>query len=649
MAELIGLDYETTGFNAYQGDRIFSFSLTTEEVETTVHRLDWISSAKRTTSRLKLDRIHGPKYIKVAHNAKFEMGFTAMLFDGKLPESEWHDTMLMSQLLRNLLKSHALDSLATKYFSETFPDETKEWANWDKQVKLHLTKQKRLLGSYPARVEKELLDPMRTAGVEPFVTDRPNYGLVPVSIMDPYQIADGDRCMLLYRLMYPILLEDKVLYQDYLNEMQLLRTTQRMEQTGIMVHINNAKQLYRDLTNKLSVLELQKKKIFGFEINLDSPDQLQKHLFGYIDLKKHEKKNEPWKILEPRFRMLSQVLTDKGAPSASKEALEKLQEAYPDNLAVDLLSQWRAFSRGRTMASSYMELMGPDMIIHADIQTNEAATGRESIRKPSLQNVQKEFSLKSKYGIPARKCFRPRPGYVYFMGDYAGIEMRMIINASGEKILIDKLKENIDFDVHSFNGEIMLADEWLELFASDDKRAKKSMRDMVKDAGFAIPYGAGVPKLCLTFKKKQTDVREIIQRYGEVCPNICSFNRRKMEEVRKKGYITTAFGRKLSIWHDKAYTAANYQIQGDAAGTFKRGQNNIFEYLRKVWKHKIRMILPVHDEIIIEYPRELLSDYPAILQDLNWCMINIPEIEVPLMTEWKIATNNWQNAEGIKI
>jgi DNA polymerase-1 len=649
MTKLIGLDYETTGFNPYKGDRIFAFSLTTEEVETTVHRLDWISGVKRRAAIKNLAKIHTPQYTKVAHNAKFEMGFTAMYYNGELPKSEWHDTMIMSQLLRNLLKSHSLENLAKRYFEEDFPDEAEEWAHWDKQVKLHMTKQKRLMNNYPQRVEKEIHQPMYDAGVEPLVLDRPNYGLIPVDIMNPYEEADGDRCMLLWRLMWPKLLEDKALYQDYLNEMRLIHTTQRMEQVGMMVHEKNARKLYRDLSDKLKKLEIEKKKIFGFEINLDSSDQLQKHLFGYINRKKHEKKNEEWKKREPRFRMTSQLNTDSGTPSASKEALEKLQEAYPDNPAVDLLSQWRAFSRGRTMAASYMELAGKDMIVHADIQTNEAATGRESVRKPSLQNVQKEFSIKSKYGIPARRCFRPRPGYVYFLGDYSGIEMRMIINAAGEQVLIDKLKEDNDFDVHSFNGEVMLVDEWRELFATDDKRAKKALRDRIKDTGFAIPYGAGIPKLCVSLKRKTQEVKEILMRYREVCPNICTFNRTKMDEVRKQGYITSAFGRKLSIWRDKAYTAANYQIQGDAAGTFKRGQNNIDTYLREVWDYKIRMILPVHDEIIIEFPRELLHDYAAILHDLNWCMINIPEIKVPLMTEWKIAKTNWQDAEGIEI
>lgn len=648
--EIVGIDYETTGFNAYSGDRIFAFCVTTEkDVETSVYRLDWKSSAKNTASRLAFDRYQDKRYIKVAHNAKFEMGFTAMYYDGKLPESEWRDTMIMSQMLRNLLKSHSLENLAKKYFKDVFPGEYELWERSDKQVKLHLTKQKRLMNNYPKRVESEIIQPMLDDGIEPMVTDRPNYGLVPLGIMANYQKSDGDRCILLYKLMWEKLLEDEAMYNDFMNEMRLLRTTQVMEQTGIKVHTGNARSLYQELSNKLVALEARKKKVFGFEINLDSADQLQKHLFGYINRKKHEKVNEEWKRREPRFRMRSQVNTDSGAPSASKEALEKLQETYPNNPAVDLLSQWRAFSRGRTMVAGYLALMGKDMVVHPDIQTNEAKTGRESVRRPSMQNVQKEFSIKSKYGIPARRCFRPRPGYVLFLGDYSGIEMRMIINAAGEQILIDKIKDDVDYDVHSFNADAMLADEWQQILDSNDKREKKRVRDHVKDAGFGLPYGASLRVFSHSLEKTPQEGKIILDRYREICPNICSFNRRKMEEVRRNGYITTAFGRKLHIWRDKAYTAANYQIQGDAAGTFKRGQNNIDQYLKTVWNYEIRQILPVHDEIIIEYPRALLDISREVLHDLNWCMIDIPEIEVPLMTEWKIATTNWQDAEGIEI
>ena len=646
---VIGIDYETTGFEAYNNDRIFSFCITDEDINTNVYRLDWIDEEKNKENKQTLNIYNSNDYIKVAHNAKFEQGFTAMHFDGKLPESEWRDTMIMSQMLSNLLPSHSLENLAKKYFAEIFPDELEAWNTYDKQVKLHMTKQKRLLNNYPHRFQPEIIDPMRLDGVEPFVTDRPNYGLIPVEIMNPYQIADGDRCMLLHRLLWPQLLKDEPMYLDFLNEMSLIKATQKMEQTGIMVHEKNAKTLHMDLTKKLYALEFKKKKVFGFEINLDSADQLQKHMFGYINRKKHIKLDDEWKRREPKFRMISQMNTSVGAPSASKEALELLQEKYPNNTAVDLLTQWRAFSKGRAMVKSYLELMNEDCIIHANIKTNEAKTGRQSVSKPSLQNVQKEFSIKSKYGIPARKCFRPRPGYVYFMGDYSGIEMRMIINAAGEQILIDKLQEDPDFDTHSFNAGAMLGDEWYTIDISGDKKARKALRDHIKDTGFAIPYGAGIPKLSASLKRPAAEVKEILKRYAEVCPNIVGFNKSQMDKVRSKGYITTAFGRKLYIWRDKAYTAANYQIQGDAAGTLKRAQVNIDTYLSKVWNNEIRMILPVHDEIIIEYPRKYLSEHIGVLHDLNWCMINIPEIEVPLMTEWKIATTNWQDAEGIEI
>lgn len=654
--ELVGIDYETTGFEAYGKDRIFSFSITrnNKDIHTTVHRFDWAAKSKRIISKALFNKYHTDKYIKIAHNAKFEMGFTAMYYDGVLPKSEWHDTMIMSQLLRNLIKNHSLDVLSDIYFSELYPEEATRWKEYDNLVSLHKTKQKRLFNNYPDRVHGEILEPMFDAGIQPFVIDRPNYGLVPVDIMDIYQESDGDRCMLLFMYLWKQIKGIPALLADYINEMKLIYASQKMEQFGMMVHVNNAIAIRDDLQKKIDKLIIEKKKIFGFDINIDSPDQLQKHLYGYIDRKKHEKKkNEKrlavWKLIKPRFAMEAQMHTPSGAPSASKDALIALQKKYPNNQALDVVLRWRAFSKGKTIIESYLDLRTDDNIVHPNIQTNEAKTGRQSIRKPSLQNTAKEFSIKSEYTIPARRCFRPRPGYVYFMGDYAGIEMRMIINASGEDVLINKLKEDIDYDVHTFNAEIMLQDEWFDMVATGNKQNIKGMRAGIKDVGFAIPYGAGLPKLSLSLKKPIIEVREILKRYSRVCPNIVEFNNRKKKEVITNGYITTVFGRRLYIYKEKSYIAANYQIQGDAAGTLKRAQVNIADYLKTVWDDEIKQVIPVHDEIIIEYPRKYLPMARQVLHDLNWCMINIPEIKVPLMTEWKMSTINWQDTIEFKL
>ncbi len=645
------VDYETTGFNMYGEDKIFAFIITDENMSSRIYRFDNISERKNNIAHEAFKEFHKDTSIeKVAHNAKFEMGFTSMYFGGSLPEGTWHDTIIMSQILKNLLQSHSLDSLATRYFKDLLPSEHEEWLRYDDLVNKHLQTQRRLLKNYPDRFKKEILYPLYDSGIKPLIEDRDNYGLVPREIMNGYQRSDGERGMLLYKLMWPELLKcGEKMIQDYYNEMTLLKTAQKMEQRGMMIHKRELKELVQKLENDLLDVENQKRKIFGFDINLDSPDQIQKHLFGYINPKKHDNLNDEWKIYNPVFNLQPLVMTKSGAPSADKESLESLRKTHPENQGLELILKYRAWAKSLTAIKSYEELAGDSMIIHPTMNTNAARTGRQSVSNPNLQNVSKNSQHKSSFGIPARKCFRPRPGYIYFLGDYAGIEMRLIISATNEEYLIQKLNEDMDYDVHAYNGNAILGDEFSK---ETDKNKYKNMRAGIKDATFGLAYGANVETFSRSIGKTTQEGREILKRYKEICPGICGFTKNMIDQVKNSGYITTAFGRKLYVEREKAYTASNYQIQGDAAGVLKRAQNNIDHYIMSVWDGDydlIAMLLSVHDEIIVEMHRSLLFNYEQILHDLSYCMTDIKEIKVPLATEWKMSTSNWQDAKGIHI
>ncbi|NJR72712.1 MAG: hypothetical protein HC773_01385 [Scytonema sp. CRU_2_7] len=644
------IDYETTGFGAYTGDRIFAFVITDAQYTSKIYRFDNISRVKNEVSKKVFEEFHKDILIqKIAHNAKFEMGFTSMYFGGVLPSSKWHDTLLLSQMLRNLAHSHSLDYLSKIFFSEVAKDDVERWTHFDTEVKKHLTTQKRLHNNYQKRFIKEIIEPLREDGIEPMVTDRPNYGLIPVDIMKGYQQSDGERGMALFEYLFDSVLSDTSMYLDYLNEMRLLKTSQKMEQRGLMIHTRESKELIDSLSNSLKEIHIKKKSVFGFDINLDSVDQLQKHLFGYINPKKHENLNEEWKRLDPRFNLRPVSLTAGSAPSAAKESLVLLKEKYPNNKALDMLLRYRAYSKGLTMVSSYIETAGESRIIHPTMNTNQARTGRQSVSNPNLQNVSKEVSVNTVYGIPARKCFRPRPNYVYFLGDYSGIEMRLIIAASGEEFLIDQLNKDSDYDVHTYNAIAILGDEFTKI---KDQDTKKSVRSDIKNATFGIAYGANMHTFAKSIRKTVHDAKSCLDNFREKCPGICGFTKNMMEQVKRSGYITTAFGRRLYVEKEKAYTASNYKIQGDAAGILKRAENNIDDYILDVWSgdyDKIALVLTVHDEVIIEVHRSLLECKEDILHDISYCMTNMKEISVPLAAEWKQSTTNWQDAKGIHI
>jgi len=560
------------------------------------------------------------------------MGFTAMYYGGTLPKSKWDDTIIIHQMLRNLWPNHKLEVLANKYFKEEYKEECERWKYYDKEVKKHMTMQKRLFNNYPNRVEKEILEPMYDAGIKPLVENRENYGLIPVKIMNGYQVSDGERGALLYEHLFPMLLRDKPMYQDYLNEMKLLFVAQKMEQRGMRVLKDNCENLILDLKRKCSGLEKQKIKLFGFDINLDSPKQLREHLFGGT------------------FNFKPVILTDKNQPSASKEAIAELVKSN-DHPVFTLIPKWRAYSRGLTAVKSYLELAGEDLIIHPNMNTNEAKTSRQSVSNPALQNVQKENSATSMYGIPARRCFGPRDGYVYFLPDHSGIEMRLIVTASGETYFIDRLNEDPDYDCHSDNAHIILGGLFNRI---DNKSEKKLARDCVKNTSFAKAYGCYFKKYEKMLAKylSHSEAVKSWDRFEKERPNIFHFTDNMMEKVKVDGFITSAFGRKLAADWENLYLCSAHRIQCDASGIMKRGQVAIDDYIRISWDGNHDLISPllsVHDELIIETHKSILKGnrQQLLLNDLSDCMTNIPEINVPLRTEWKMTETNWSAAKPI--
>ena len=121
------------------------------------------------------------------------------------------------------------------------------------------------------------------------------------------------------------------------------------------------------------------------------------------------------------------------------------------------------------------------------------------------------------------------------------------------------------------------------------------------------------------------------------------------KQAKVNGYVTTAFGRKLYIPRNKPYIGANYVIQGTAAGILKRGQNKVYRYLKSEWNNDIKMVLPIHDELIIQYPKKLLRYKDRILKTISQLMTDIPEISIRLDVEWKVTRKSWDEAKEIKV
>jgi len=591
-------DIETTGFNPYHGDTIFAFVITDAEGYSIVHRLDNTNKKYNIISKnILIDFFQDTTIGKIAHNCKFEISFVKKLLGKKYPEGTfWHDTMIMSQLLNNLEASHSLEALGTKFLK--YPIEQ------DERIDGAMRKLKRINKST-------------------------NYSHIHKVLMSKYQVADGERCMLLYQIMIDDILADSKLYEDYLNELLLIKATERMESFGIKLDVEGVLDLVEFLEKEVNESLAYCFKEFGKDVNFNSPKQLKALLYD-------------------QYKLPVIAYTPTGNPSTDKETLVKYREQFPELKFFDHILKLRSYSKGISMVTSYKNLTDKNGIIHPNINTNQARTGRQSCSNPNLHNVQKSNEVSSLFSVPARRAFRARPGRMLFFIDYSGIELRLLVDSSKETELIDAIQNGKD--PHSITAEVVFG----ELFTKASKKLKYFRRNKSKTLAFAYAYGSNdhtVYSKVLEDEDKSVhdEIIEGVIKWKNKFPNLANFTKIKMEEIYEKGYITTAFGRKLYVDRDKAYIAANYDIQGTAAGILKRALVQLDDFYRIMYQDEVRLVLSIHDEIIISIPRNYLKYKDDILKHTKLIMIEMPEIKVPLAVEAEYTKLSWNNLKEVEI
>lgn len=597
-------DIETTGTKPYRGGDVFAFCIGDQTGAVEVVRMDESPRKRKMGIERLREFFSDTGTAKIAHNMKFELSFMKKYIPQEiLDETIWHDTMTMSQELDNLSMSHALDRLTVK------------------------------LCDYPTDLDKIVMNQFRARG---------NFQRIDKELMRRYQIADGERTMLLFLTFYPAILKDRPLFLDYRNEIDLAITTQRMEEHGLRIHGENINSMIADYSRRVHDLTLEAGDILGYFVNLGSDDDIAKILFG-------------------QYKIPPVKLTESDRESTDKDVLLELRQKY-DFPILDTILKYRSFSKSVASMKSYIEHAAGTDRIHTNVQTNRAKTGRQSSSDPNLQNVSKSAALKNPYAVPLRKCFRAEKDSVLLLPDYSGIEMRLIADTSGETELIDiftnggdahyptvecfLMPERFDF----VNDEVYLAGvrEAARLKEEEPKQFK-IVRGGYKNTGFCVAYGGGVNKVAFTLARPVDEIRAGDANYRKRFPKISGFVKTLSEQVRRHGYVKTAFGRKLYIPRDKAYVAANFIIQGTAAGVLKRAENRLAYFLKKEFNDRIRLILTVHDEILFDFPRLLLPHKDWILPELGRLMVDMPEIRTPLEVEWKMTEDEWNSAEEFKL
>lgn len=574
-ADIIAIDYETTGFHPRDGARIFAFSLIwVEDGYTEIWRdsgaVRFYSSDEKEIGRTagdfrrRLSDFWLSSCPAVAHNLKFEYEFTTAAGLTVCLGKPLHDTMIMSQYVDNLCPSHALDYLFNRFHGKI---------DWIVEVDKQVSHAAKIVGTY------DKIDP---------------------ELMFRYQLADGIRGALLYKLLWPHVAPAS----EYYNEIELIKATVEMERRGFMLDGKQSKRLLDWMIAELADNVRATRRIIGHDVNLNSEKQLKKLLFDELG-----------------FPPL---------PTTDKNDIVKI-----DHPIIDCVQKARAYTKGVAIVNGYIKAAAGDGAVHPSIITNRAGTGRESSENPNVQNVSKEFKAGVKYTVPARRCFRARPGYILLLADYAGIEMRLAVQGTVNKRLIRLCDD--DFDFHDACARAFYGDRYA---LEKDAGLKKALRSRAKNARFAMLYGSGLEQTAETLGLSVEAVKEGYDRDKKDFPEFYELMDDCTRRAKHDGYITTFFGRKLRVPLDRPYAATDYLIQGSAAALFKHAQVAVSRYFNEFYGDKFcQILIPVHDELVMEIRRGI--DLARVARDVRRLMIDSPEITVKLEIEFSISTYTW--------
>lgn len=378
----------------------------------------------------------------------------------------------------------------------------------------------------------------------------------------------------------------KKLFTDI--EMPLLFTLSDMEKEGIRVNAEELKEYGEKLQVRIKELEKKIWEEAGEEFNINSPKQLGVILFEKIKLPGGKKTKTGYSTAADVLEKLApdhQIVTD----ILEYRQLTKLKSTYADGLA------------------NYIDEGGR---IHSTFNQTITATGRISSTEPNLQNI----PVRTELGRLLRKVFIPKEGYVFLDADYSQIELRVLAHMSGDEKLIQAYREAQD--IHRITAS--------QVFHVPFDQVTPLQRRNAKAVNFGIVYGISSFGLSQDLSITRKEAAQYIEDYFKTYPRIKGFLDGLVQQAKEQGYVSTMFGRRRPVPELKSSNfmqrsfgervAMNSPIQGTAADIIKIAMNRVSRRLKKE-NLKSRLILQVHDELLIETAREEETIVAAILEE----------------------------------
>lgn len=581
QAELFAFDTETTSLDYMQARIVgVSFAVTAGEAAYVPCGHDYMGAPEQLSLEYVLQHLkpllEDATTAKVGQNLKYDRHI--LLNHGVDLQGIDFDTMLESYTLNSVATRHDMDSLANFYL--------------DKKT-IHFE-------DVAGKGAKQL-----------------TFNQITIEEAAPYAAEDADITLQLHQTLWSRLQQETRLQRVFETiEIPLLPVISRIERQGALVDANLLGQHSIELEQRLRELERAAFDLAGEEFNLGSPKQLGAILFEKLELPVIKK-------------------TPKGAPSTAEEVLQELALDYP---LPKLLIEHRGLSKLKSTYTDKLPLMINPQTgrIHTSYHQAVTATGRLSSSDPNLQNI----PIRNAEGRRIRQAFIAPKGYKMVAADYSQIELRIMAHLSEDKGLIDAFNQGLD--VHRATAAEVF-DVGLEQVTEEQRRSAKAIN-------FGLIYGMSAFGLAKQLGVGRHDAQQYIDLYFERYPGVKEYMDNIRLRAAEQGYVETLLGRRLYLPEINASngmrrqaaerTAINAPMQGTAADIIKTAMITVDQWLSTAQEVDARIIMQVHDELVLEVKTE---DVEKVSERLAILMSEAVALSIPLLVDVGVG-DNWDEA-----